>query len=103
MKSPISILLPLVSASALIAAEPNRDTLSVLDFGAKADGKTDCTEAFQKALDEAGRGGGGVVSAPRGSYLFAGHLSVPRAVTLKGIWESVPSHNGLRDQGGPRP
>ena len=73
------------------------DTYSVRDFGAKGDGKTDDTAAFQKALDTAGQGGGGVVYAPRGNYFFAGHLNVPDAVTLKGVWESVPSHVGLRE------
>ena len=28
---------------------------NILDFGAKADGKTDCTLAIQQALDEAGK------------------------------------------------
>lgn len=76
---------------------------SVLDFGAKADGTTDDTAAFQKALDAAGRAGGGVVYAPRGNYRFAGHLVVPPAVTLRGVWESVPAHNGIRDRGLPKP
>lgn len=79
------------------------DVLSVLDFGAKADGKTDDTAAFQKALDAAGKAGGGTVYAPRGNYFFAGHLNLPVAVTLKGIWESVPAHNGIRDAGLPKP
>ena len=35
--------------------------------------------------------------APRGNYFFSGHLNVPNAVTLKGVWESVPAHNGERD------
>ena len=74
----------------LAAAAPNPDTYSVRDFGAKGDGKTDDTAAFQKALDAAGQAGGGVVYAPRGNYFFAGHLNVPNAVTLKGVWESVP-------------
>lgn len=47
--------------------------------------------------------GGGVVLVPRGNFLFAGHLNVPNGVTLKGIWESVPSHNGVRDAGLPKP
>ena len=76
---------------------------SVLDFGAKGDGKTDDTGAFQKALNKAGNEGGGVVFAPRGNYMFAGHLTVPNAVTLKGIWESVPSHVGIRNAGAPKP
>ncbi len=76
---------------------------NVRDFGAAGDGKTDDTAAFQKALDAVAAKGGGTVLAPRGNYFFAGHLSVPNAVTLKGIWESVPAHNGLRDRGMPKP
>jgi len=79
------------------------DVYSVRDFGAAADGRTDDTSAFQKAMDAAAKAGGGVVYAPRGNYLFAGHLSVPSGVTLKGIWESVPAHNGIRDAGLPKP
>ncbi len=75
----------------------------VRSFGAVGDGKTDDTAAFQKALDAATQAGGGTVLAPRGSYFFAGHLNVPNAVTLAGMWESVPAHNGLRDRGLPRP
>ncbi|MBP8303986.1 MAG: hypothetical protein KBE04_07665 [Phycisphaerae bacterium] len=75
----------------------------VRDFGAVGDGKTDDTAAFQKALDTAGEAGGGIVRASRGNYLFAGHLTVPQAVTLAGIWGSVPAHNGLRDPGLPKP
>lgn len=75
----------------------------VRNFGAVGDGQTDDTAAFQKALDETGKAGGGVVFAPRGNYLFAGHLNVPPAVTLRGVWESVPAHNGLRDAGLPKP
>jgi|GEM_PF-138209 len=79
------------------------DTWSVLDYGAKGDGQTDDTAAFQNALNAAGQASGGVVYAPRGNSFFAGHLTVPPAVTLKGVWESVPSHNGLRDTGLPKP
>ena len=83
------------------AAEPN--IVSVLDYGAKGDGETDNTAAFQRALDTVGGAGGGIVRAPRGNYLFAGHLNVPPAVTLAGVWQSVPAHNGLRDAGLPKP
>jgi hypothetical protein len=99
------ILCTLIGLSLLAAtsAAPSPDTYSVRDFGAKGDGKTDDAAAFQKALDTAGQAGGGVVYAPRGNYFFAGHLNVPNAVTLKGVWESVPSHVGLRNPGAPRP
>lgn len=76
---------------------------NVRDYGAHGDGVTDDTAAFQKALDTAAAAGGGTVFAPRGNYFFAGHLNVPSAVTLRGIWESVPAHNGLRDRGLPKP
>ena len=76
---------------------------SVRDFGAKGDGRTDDTRAFQEALDAAGRGGGGIVFAPRGNYLFDGNLRVPSAVTLEGTFHCVPAHNGIRDPGLPKP
>jgi hypothetical protein len=95
---PLGCLFTLVPA--VFAASTN---FVVQDFGAKGDGKTDDTVAFQKALDTAARNGGGVVEAPRGNYFFAGHLSIPNAVTLRGIWESVPSHVGIRNPGAPKP
>ena len=83
------------------AASPGE--FNVRDFGARGDGQTDDTAAFQKALDTATQAGGGTVLAPRGNYRFAGHLTVPSAVTLRGVWESVPAHNGVRDPGLPKP
>lgn len=82
---------------------PVSDYFNVRSFGAAGDGQTDDTAAFQKALDAAGTAGGGIVYAPRGNYFFAGNLNVPNAVTLAGIWQSVPAHNGLRDKGLPKP
>src|SRR6266513_5269698 len=96
-------LLLLFSTVTFAAAAPNSDHYLVRDFGAVGDGKTDDTAAFQKALDTAKQAGGGVVYAPRGNYFFAGHLNVPGAITLKGVWESVPSHVGIRDRGAPKP
>jgi hypothetical protein len=103
MKRLIYALGTLFAAVVLNAAEPNPDLYSVRDFGAKGDGKTDDTATFQKALDTARQAGGGVVYAPRGNYFFAGHLEVPAAVTLKGMWESVPSHVGIRNAGAAKP
>jgi hypothetical protein len=93
----------LIFTSAAECSAFAQDNFFVRDFGAKGDGKTDDTAAFQKALDAANKAGGGVVLAPRGNYFFAGHLNIPPAVTLKGIWESVPAHNGIRDAGLPKP
>ncbi|GBC94952.1 hypothetical protein HRbin16_00738 [bacterium HR16] len=98
------VILSLVTLSGgVVPAMAQNDVWNVRDFGAKGDGKSDDTAAFQRALDEAGKAGGGVVFAPRGNYLFKGHLVIPNGVTLKGVWESVPAHNGIRDAGLPKP
>src|SRR5437016_13701390 len=85
--------------SLLPAVGSESGVLSVLDFGAKGDGTTDDTAAFQRALDAATKAGGGTVHAPRGNYFFAGHLNVANGVALEGIWQSVPAHTGLRHAG----
>ncbi len=79
-----------------VVAQSN-NVFAVRDFGAKGDGATDDTSAFQKALDAAGKAGGGTVEAGRGNFFFAGHLSVPNGVALQGLWKSVPSHLGFRN------
>ena len=50
---------------------------SVMSFGARGDGSTDDTAAFQRALDSVYKAGGGTVYAPPGRYLFRGTLDVP--------------------------
>ena len=61
----------LLAASA-IAAVPfpalAETLLDVHDFGARGDGKTLDTHAFNAAIVEAARRGGGVVHVPRGHY-----------------------------------
>ncbi len=99
MKFHLPLLGLIASATALCAA----DVYPVSDFGAAGDGKTDDTAAFQKALDTAGAAGGGTVTVGRGNYFFAGHLVVPKAVTLSGVWQSVPSHIGIRSGGAAKP
>jgi len=97
--SPVFFLLVVaanLAAGRAGAAGP--EVLSVRDFGARGDGRTDDTAAFQKALDAAGQGGG-TVSAGRGTFFFAGHLNVPSGVALEGIWKTVPSHTGIRERG----
>jgi hypothetical protein len=95
---------PSASADEPLSSPPEAaDVYNARTFGAVGDGHTDDTAAFQRALDAAAAAGGGVVYAPRGNYLFAGHLNVPNAVTLAGVWQSVPAHNGLRDRGLPKP
>ena len=69
---------------------------SVMSFGAKADGKTDDTVAFQKALSAAAPKGG-IVLAPAGRYLIAGSLTITEGVTLRGVWEAP--HRGNISKG----
>jgi hypothetical protein len=78
-------------------------TTEQIDFTSLRDGKSDCTAFFQKKIDDAGKAGGGVVQVPPGNYLFKGRLTIPAAVTLSGVWTSVPSHTGVRDQGKSKP
>jgi hypothetical protein len=96
------LVVALCAAPGLRAQGPG-DVFDVRQFGVKGDGQADETAAFQQALDAAGEAGGGIVNVPRGLYRFAGHLNVPGGVTLKGVWESVPAHNGIRDRGLPKP
>jgi hypothetical protein len=62
----------------------------VTDAGA-ATGAEDNTAAFQAALDGVAAQGGGTVYVPAGCYRFAGHLTVPAKVELRGIFD-VPHH-----------
>lgn len=88
---------------ATIEPSPNdAQSVNVLDFGAIGDGVADNTKAFQKALDSLGSRGG-LVNVPRGQYKFDGSINVPQGVTLRGMWNSVPAHNGCRDMGLPKP
>ncbi len=64
---------------------------NVNDFGAVGDGNTDNTAAFQRAMDEAAKAGGGVVHVPAGHYRFNGVLSIPGAVTLQGTFRVPPT------------
>lgn len=59
-------------------------------FGARADGKTDCTDAIRKAIDEAARVGGGRVMAREGAFLTGAihlksnvNLVVEKGATLR--------------------
>jgi hypothetical protein len=78
-------------------------SLSVKTFGAVGDAANDDTAAFQRALDAAHTAGGGVVYAPPGRYLFKGVLNIPEGVGLRGSYQCVPSHSGIRDHGQPKP
>jgi len=82
---------------------PKDSTWNVTDFGAVADGETDNTAAFQKALDAAGAANGGIVTVPTGRYAFDGCLTVPKEVGLRGVYAYAPAHAGIRDKSAEKP
>ena len=47
-------------------------------------GRTDCTAALQRALDDCARSGGGTVFLPVGRYLVTGNIYIRPFVTLRG-------------------
>jgi len=57
-------------------------------YGAKGDGVTDDSAAIQAALNDAGKGGGGIVFLPSGDYAIRSHLLVPAQTSLSGIWRA---------------
>lgn len=85
------------AADAAPAASPSAQDINVLTYGAKGDGTTDNTTAFQKALDAAHAQGGGIVFAPTGQYLFRGHLNLPADTTLMGVFRAPGAF--VRSQG----
>ena len=71
-----------------LAAAPI-EYVSAKDYGAKADGKADDTQAIQKALNAAVKKGG-ICFLPAGAYRLDGTLTVPGGVTLKGSYDGIP-------------
>src|ERR1700728_127907 len=63
-------------------------------YNAKGDGVTDDTNAFQQALNDVGKTGGGIVFAPEGNYLIASQLTLSDATVLKGVASHVQRHWG---------
>ena len=74
---PIIIITLAISAVSAQAADQD-----VRRHGAKGDGVTMDSAAFQKAIDEASAGGGGVVRVPPGKYLIA-NVALKSNVTLR--------------------
>ncbi len=85
------LLAAVVAAAFSVQAFAAEDdfALNVRQFGAKGDGVTDDTAAFQAAMDSLGEAGG-IVLVPVGNYLIKGHLDVPACVTLEGVWKAPP-------------
>ena len=92
-----------IIASGIVAlAGGVKGDLDVASFGAKGDGAFDNTQAFQRAMSAAAKFHVNI-TVGSGNFRFLGRLSVPEGVAIKGTWESVPAHNGIRDPGLPKP
>jgi len=74
--------------------KPAKEELYVVTesrWGASSGDIQDDTRAIQKALDYAGKTGGGVVFVPAGDYVIKGILQIPSGVELRGVHD-VPHH-----------
>jgi hypothetical protein len=64
------------STTARTLATRAADYVNVLDYGAKGDGTTDDTAAFQAAIDAAVAAGGGTIQIPTATFRLNGQLTV---------------------------
>lgn len=69
---------------------------TVREAGARGDGATDDTAAFETAMRSVARAGGGAVFVPAGRYAIRGNLTVPQGVTLRGELETPDPARALR-------
>ncbi len=70
---------------------------NVKDFGAAGDGKTDDSLAFRTAIRSL-EGKGGVIYAPKGTYLLTQDFVIPSGVTLLGDF-NAPSRENPKAEG----
>jgi hypothetical protein len=66
--------------------------------GMKAADQVDSTESIQKALNAAGKSGGGVVYFPRGIYVLSKGVEVPAGVILRGAGRGQTALSWVDDQ-----
>lgn len=89
-KDPADIPAPPVKWRVIKTKYPTTDIViagnDVKEFGAKGDGTSDDTAAFQAAFNAMAKQGGGTVFAPTGKYAVRGNLIIPTSVTLRGEW-----------------
>ncbi len=70
------------------------ENVSVKDFGAFGDGITDDTTSFNAAILAVALSGGGVVTAPAGTYKILGTVLIPTNIQLD-LCNSVITGNGI--------
>jgi polygalacturonase len=87
--SPWETVMPAILEGIKPPRFPNR-TFDLHNFGAKADGRTDCTASFRRAIEECAKAGGGKVVVTPGTYLTGAihlksnvNLEITRGATIK--------------------
>ena len=65
-----------------ITVDSAKKIYNILDFGAKPDGKTLCTQAIQNAVDQCAENGGGTVYFPAGTWL-TGTIYMESHITIR--------------------
>ncbi|MEO0453259.1 MAG: glycosyl hydrolase family 28-related protein [Verrucomicrobiota bacterium] len=65
-------------------------------FGTPNDGQGDASSGIQKALDQAGRDGGGTVYLPQGLYRLTEPITIPAGVELRGANDMMPRGSSTR-------
>ncbi len=72
----------LLAWSIMTALAVGQESYSVVDFGARGDGKTHCTKAVQGAVDRCSQDGGGTVTFPAGKWLM-GTVYLANNITIE--------------------
>ena len=90
MRNLVWILLTLIWVVRVAPCE-DLSNVNVTRYGASP-ALPDNTAAFQKAMDEVAKAGGGKVQVPNGRFRFAGALTIPPYVSLVGTYTYAPSH-----------
>lgn len=88
----VSLILSIAMCATTLGAKKPKapastGVISVRDFGAKGDGKTDDTIAFRDALNEAGKTGANVF-VPAGNYVIKGNINIPPHTTIEGVFKA---------------
>jgi fibronectin type 3 domain-containing protein len=86
------VIIPTLNTNELVVAATTPQ-----EYGAKGDGITDDSAAFQAAMNavyNSGRSGGGVVFVPAGYYAIYTNLTIPVGVTLHGDWKDWTRSGG---------
>lgn len=79
--APPTVMIPTFNTNELVVS-----VVTPQEFGARGDGITDDSLAFQNAMNFVGGLGGGVIFVPAAAYAFYTNLTIPQGVTLHGDW-----------------